>query len=232
MKRIVVVALLFVCSMPIAIAQRGTSSEGPLISLYLPPGFPSEQVQVQYFMSGPFGGYGSFVPPEPDHQVIDFVAAVNGKPADDIKIIAYLPGCDLVVLDFPLAGTGMWRKLDCKPLSTITLHGRIPPAYANRKIEVAIYYQADWALDFFGIRDGMVSSFLLSRAVPNGNGEFSVAVPDFYKQNLGLSSYVFSFRCGDCKDIAAPEDTDRMRRELPVAASYPPIIEFDAPLPN
>jgi hypothetical protein len=232
MKRIMVVALLFACSMPVAIAQPGASREGPLVSLYLPAGFPSEQVQVQYFMTGPFGGYSGFVRPEPDHQTIDFVAAVNGKPADGIKIIAYLPGCDLVVMDFPLAGTAMWRKLDCKPLSSVTLHGRISPTYANRRIEVAVFYQADWAFDFFGIRDGMVPSFSLSKTGPNGNGEFSVTIPDFNKQNLGLSSYVFSLRCRDCKDLAAPDDPNQTRHELPVAASYPTLIEFVAPPPS
>src|SRR5580704_15666540 len=127
MKRIVPFALLFACSALTAIAQPGASRQGPLISLYLPNGFPSEKVEVRYFLTGPFGGNGAYIQPQPDRQTFDFVAAVDGKAADEIKVIAFLPGCEIVKLDIISAGTAMWRQLECKPLKTITLRGQIQP---------------------------------------------------------------------------------------------------------
>ena len=97
-----------------------------------------------YSLKGPFGGYGNYVRPEPDHQTIDFVAAVDGKPASQIKIIAFLPGCEIVTLDFALEGTAMWRQLECKPLKSITLRGQILPASfaQGKRAKVEVNYHA------------------------------------------------------------------------------------------
>ena len=231
MRRMVSFALQFFFSIAVAVAQPGALQDGPLISLFLPQGFPSEKVQLQYFLTGPFGGYGSFIRPEPHRQTLDFTPSVNGMLADRVRIIAYLPGCELVVLDFPLAGTAAWRKLDCRPPSTIMLHGRIPPAYVGRTINIRVAYRADWAFDFFGIRDGIAVVFQLATSVPNGNGEFTTALPDFYKENLGRASYVLGFNCTDCND-AGSANANHSPLELPVAASYPPLIEFNPDPPN
>jgi hypothetical protein len=221
MKRIVPLVLFIACSTLIALAQPEASREGPRISLYLPRGFPSETVQIEYMLTGPFGGYGSFIRSQPDRQTLDFVAAVDGKPADNIKVIAYLPGCEIVKLEFVPAGTAAWRQLDCKPLGTTTLHGRVPAADATRNIDVTVSYEVEWAFDFFGIRDGIGFAIPLSTATTDENGQFAFDVPDFYKQNQGRGSYLVGFRCVDCTS-----QPDHGVRELPIAASYPPIIEF------
>ena len=212
--------------------QTRKSDDGPLISLFLPRGFPSETVQVEYFLSGSFGGYGEFVRPQHDRQTVEFRAAVNGKPADRIQVIAYLPGCELVVFDFPLAGTATWLQLECKPLGTVTLHIRIPKAYVGRKVEVRVSYLAEWVRKFLGIVDGMETIFTISRIVPNDSGEFLVDVPDFYRQNLGAGDYVLDFRCSNCPDLYGPGVTDQTHREIPVDSSYPALIQFAANPPN
>jgi hypothetical protein len=229
MHRTLAFALLIAGSIPVANAQPQELRNGPLISLYLSQGFPSEKVQLRYFLEGPFGGYGSFVQAEAGRQTIDFVAAVDGKAADRIKVIALLPGCELIKLDFPLNGTAMWRRLDCKPLATITLHGRIPAAYIGRESKINVSYQADWAFKFFAIADGMAVVFPLSTVVPDSNGEFSVEVPDFHQQNLGKSSFLIWLGCSDCENLVANGKTDEsLPREVPVAGSYPQFIEFTA----
>jgi hypothetical protein len=221
MKRIIPFALLFACSALTAIAQPGAPQEGPLISLYLPRGFPSEKAQLQYFLTGAFGGYGDFIRPKPDRQTLDFTAAVNGRSTDRLRIIAYLPGCEVITFDFLLEGTAMWRRLDCRPLATITIHGQVPRAYLDRKSKVAISYQADWARAFFGIRDGMTPAFSLLSVVPDENGEFSAEVPDFYKQNLGHGTYLFGFHGTDRR-----KESNLNPVEIPVGPSYPPEIQF------
>jgi hypothetical protein len=238
MTRIVPFALLVACSIPFAVAQPGISGESPLISLYLPRGFPSAKVQVQYFMTGPFGDYSSFVRPEPDHQTVDFVAAVNGKPADRIKVIAYLPGCELVILEFPLAGTSAWRQLECKPLKTINMRGQILPSSftQGKAAEVEISYQADWALPFFGICDGLIPTIGLATVAPSENGEFAVDVPDFQSQaNLGHAGYAFILRevkTGNILAFLVPDSASHLFNALTVNQSYPPVIRFIAHPPS
>ena len=230
MKRLHTLALLLSCSAIAGICQTANFNDGPLISLFLPPGFPSETVQVQYFLSGSFGGYGGFVQPEPDRQALDFRAAVNGKPADRIQVIAYLPGCGIVAVDFHPAGTATWRQLDCKPVGTIMLHGRIAKGYVGREAEVRVSYLADWAHKFFGIADGMGINFRLSTAIPNETGKFSVAVPDFYPQNLGPGHYVLNIHCTECVSPDAVGVVGQTYREISISSSYPSSIDFaDSP---
>ncbi len=232
MKRIVLFVLLFACSTLTAIAQPGALREGPLISLYLPHGFPSEKVEVQYFLTGPFGGDGAYVQPQPDRQTIDFIAAVDGKAAGEIKIIAFLPGCEIVKLDIVPAGTAMWRQLECKPLKSITLHGQILPASfaQGKRAKVEVSYHAYWANRFFGIMDGMVPTTLLTAIEPAEDGTFSVDVPDFQSQaNLGQGGYAFLLRedaTGNILAFLKPDNAPSISTDLTVKEFYPSLIGF------
>lgn len=234
MKRIVPLALLLACSTLGAIAQPGASREGPLISLYLPRAFPSENVQLMYFLTGPFGGSGGYVPSEPDRQTIDFVAAVDGKPASEIKVIAFLPGCEIVTLDFALEGTAVWRQLECKPLKSIKLHGQILPASfaQGKRPKVEVSYHAYWAHRFFGIMDGMVPTIVLTSVEPGEDGTFTVEVPDFQSQaDLGQGAYAFLLReekTGNILAFLKPDSAPSIAIDLTVHESYPSEISFIA----
>jgi hypothetical protein len=85
---------------------------------------------------------------------------VNGKPAGAVKIIAYLPGCEIAKLEITMQGTSEARTLPCKALGRVPLHGRILPVSVVQTpgIEVEINYEADWDHEFFGIMDGMVTN--------------------------------------------------------------------------
>jgi hypothetical protein len=230
MGRIAIFALFAASSAVAAFGQPGLSTDGPLISLYLPHGFPSDKVQVQYFLLGPFGGYGGSVQPEPNRQSVDFVAAVDGKPAAEIKVVAYLPGCEFIALDFPLAGSAMWRQLECKPLKSITVHGKIAASMfgAGKATQVEVQYLPDWASKFFGIADGLVPIIALGTVFPAEDGEFAIQVPDFYsQQGLGHGEYMFTLRDSATNNILAS-----LTRENPERVSFdPPPIRFKA-LPN
>lgn len=232
MKRIATFVLLVACSGAAATSQTRSSDDGPLISLFLPSGFPSERVQVRYFMSGPFGGYGGFVEPQPDRQTIDFVAGVDGRPAGYVKGFAFLSGCEIVTFEFAVTGTAMWRRLQCKPLKTITLRGHISPeALATTGApEVDVSYEADWANRFFGIADGMIPSMSLARIALTEGGDFSVEVPDFQSQdNLQPSSYTFILREPKTSNILGflvAENAPHVFHSVTVNKSYPALIRF------
>lgn len=53
-------------------------------------------------MGGSFGGYGNYVKAGEARSTYEIDASVDGKPATSIKLIAYLPGCEIVTLDIPV----------------------------------------------------------------------------------------------------------------------------------
>lgn len=237
MGRLLTLALLLSCSAHAGLAQPSSSDDGPLVSLFLPRGYQSEKVQVRYFMLGRFGGYGGYVEDQADRRSIDFVAAVDGKPAVYIKGFALLPGCEIVTFEFSVTGTAMWRQLDCKPLKIITLRGHIPPevlANANAP-EIDVRYEADWARGFFGIADGFVQRMHLARVTPTESGDFSVEVPDFQSQEkLQPAGYSFILREAKTSNILsflAAENTPHRFDSVDLNETYPAVIQFSAP-PN
>jgi hypothetical protein len=120
---------LFVGMTTAMVAQEKFQQESPNITLYLPPDIASETVQINYFMSGPFGGYGGYVTTEKGRVSYDIPASVDGKPAGDVKIIAYLPGCEIAKLEITMQGVSESRTLPCKALGRVPLHGRILPVH-------------------------------------------------------------------------------------------------------
>src|SRR6185369_6396551 len=120
-------------------------AQTPVITLDLPQGIPSDKVQVQYFMAGPFGGYGNFIRPTANLSRYMIPAAVDGKPASGIKIFVYMPGCEFVIFDLVVQGDSE-KSVVCDPLGTVPLHGKIVPASAakGKEAEVSVVYLAEW----------------------------------------------------------------------------------------
>ncbi len=233
MVRTVFGIVLFLSTGLLAISQAIDSQGSPTIRLYLPPGIPSNSVQINYFMTGPFGGYGGFVTPESGRSAYEIVAAVDGKPAERLKLIAYAPRCQIETLDIQVQSLTISQQLLCVPLAEKILHGHITPApITEQPIEVEVTYLATWDHRFFGIADGMVTAIRLTSAIPDRNGEFEVTLPDFSAQaNLGEAEFNFTLRETKTRNIIAflsPADDARGPQGLKVEASYPPLIRFSS----
>jgi len=144
---------------------------------------PSE---VRYFLTGAFGGYGGFVrdPGKDGTHSIPLESA--GKPARSLKAILYAPGCQFTVLSVDLLSDPTRNAtFECRPLSTITLRGRIsPPPSGPGKLDVEIRYLASWDHKFFGIGDGLVQSFSVGKAPLSAEGRFQIQIPDFSKDSI------------------------------------------------
>jgi hypothetical protein len=161
------------------------------------------------------------------------VASVDGKAAASVKVIAYLPGCEIATLEIPTQGTTLSRPLSCKPLGRILLRGQISPTSITQDYqpaEVEVDYLAMWDHQFFGIMDGPVTSLHIATVVPEEKGQFEVAVPDFSKQtNLGEGEFQFILRQTTTGNIIAflkPTSEDRGDVGLKVRPSYPPVTQF------
>lgn len=233
MIRFALGVVLFIGAAPVATNQNITSPPDPKVSLALPRGVAPETVQINYFMVGPFGGYGGFVTTEKGRGVYDIAASVNGKPAINVKVIAYLPRCEIETLEIPVHSGTVSRELSCKLLGQIALHGQISPASMIQPTsEVEVTYLADWDHKFFGIAGGPVTSIRVATAVPDQKGQFQVALPDFHAQaGLGDGEFQFALREIKTKDILVllrPTSELSGPDGLKVQASYAPLIQFSA----
>jgi hypothetical protein len=221
------IVLLFVAA-SIATGQDNASPQTPRVTLILPSGVASENVQINYFMVGAFGGYGNFVRAEKGKPAYDFVAAVDGKPAISIKMIAYVPGCEIMTLEIAVEGTALSRNLICKPLERVHLRGQISPAsiLQDQPAEVEVTYQAVWGNEFFGIADGMVPSIHIATVVPDRTGQFELDVPDLHAQNLGNGEFLLILRAAKSRNIIAFLESPDDGHGLAVLSSYPPLVRF------
>ena len=224
---------LLVAAVPVAAGQDSASQQPPRISFTLPADIPSETVQINYFMIGPFGGYGDFVRTEKGRSTYDILASVDGKPAANVKVIAYLRGCEIATLEIPMQDTTQSRSLSCKLLGRILLRGQISPVLITQRhqpAEVVVDYLAMWDHQFFGIMDGAVTSIHVATVVPDEEGQFEVAVPDFSKQtNLGEGEFQFILRQTTTGNIIAflkPTGQGRDSLGLKVRPFYPPVTRF------
>jgi hypothetical protein len=223
------VALLI--SVPIVISvQIVEAQDRPKVSLRLPPGIASETVQIEYFLRGPFGGYGGYVRAEREKASYDIEPFVDGRPAENVKIIAYLRGCEIATLDLTFSGTPIEQWLDCYPLGSVFLRGQLLLASTTRmqSQEIEVNYSAMWAYRFFWISDGPETTIHLGRVRPDRYGNFEIAIPDFYQQS-SLRDGLIRFILRDAKTrntiavLKPTETTPDSPDGLSLQASYPMI---------
>jgi hypothetical protein len=226
--------LLFVLSSVLA-GQDESSRQLPRVTLSLPAGTRSEAVQISYFMGGPGGASGGYVKAEKNQPKYVIDAVVEGKAATEMKVVAYLPGCEIVTLDIPLHGETAEQRLVCKPLASISLHGQIFPVSItqDQPVEVEVSYLAEWAHGFYGIQDGPITTIHIATVLPDGDGKFVVELPDLNQQaDLGKGDFELILRNRATWDIVAwlrPKDsTANPYGWLTVRSSYSREEQFVA----
>jgi len=187
-------ALFFLLSVSTTMtAQSGTSSEPDTlrISVLLNPTVHSEVVDIRYEMVGDFGGYYSFVRPQPDvHQYL-IPASFENKPAREMTIVVYAPGCQFQALHFYLAvpAPQVNRQFDCRPLRTLSIAGYIDPRGlpSDRPLAIVAELEADWLCALFQLMDCLVPSVRLGQVGSidaAARGDFEVSIPDFFADPL------------------------------------------------
>lgn len=233
MVRTVLGIVVFLSTGLLAISQNIDFQGFPTIHLDLSPDIPSNSIHINYFLTGPFGGYGGFVTPVNGRYSYDIVAAVDGKPAERVKFISYAPGCQIETFEIEVQSQTISQQLLCIPLAQKIVHGQIaPPPITQHPIEVEVTYLAMWDHRFFGIADGMVTAIPITTAIPGQNGNFEVTLPDFGAQaNLGEAEFRLTLReikTGNIIAFLSPADDAHRRQGLKVQASYPPLIQFSS----
>jgi hypothetical protein len=154
----------------------------PSVSVSLPGNIPSESVQIAYYLVGPFGGHGAYAEQRVGLHFVEIAASLEGKPATEIRMIVYAPGCEIQTFAIHLTDSSRVNQdFQCQPVRSAMLWGEIVPEELVRdeNTELIVTYMAFGAHQFFGIVDGPVTGFRLATVPPNPNGTFLVEVPQF-----------------------------------------------------
>ena len=107
------------------------------------------RTEVRYYLTGAFGGYGSFVRNPDKDDAYRIPLEQEGRRVNTLKAILYAAGCQFTILSVDLK-TNPTRSMtfECRQLPTIPLSGRIsPPSSRPGVLEKSAIY-----------RDGTTSS--------------------------------------------------------------------------
>jgi len=179
---VLVTALALFGSSP-KLAKTHHQSDTQSFVLHFPRTIDPTSLSIRYFLTGSFGGYGGFVNAKPDTWEYAIETSHNDKPARTLKAIVFCPGYEMKLLDFSSLDDSSRRNADIelRPLGSIQLSGKVmlPKRHGTRGLRLEATYEAYWGHEFFGIIDGMVSSFVVASSDVSEDGSFSMMVPDF-----------------------------------------------------
>jgi hypothetical protein len=199
---------------------------------------PLGRIEVRYFLTGVFGGYGGFIQDPDKDGAYSIPLQQDRKPAESLKAILYAPSCqfDILSLDL-LSNPTRSATFECRHLPTISLRGRISPLpLAGERLFLTISYEAWWDHHFFGFADGMVQSFKVGTAFVQSDGHFQVQIPDFSKdlvtnemQDASLRVLVLGHQGRTTEEeVVAPAHMRHGQLGLKILPSYDSEIPFTA----
>ena len=230
-------------ALTLAVCFCPSSSEAQ--SFAIRPKGVSGVLEVNYFLTGAFGGYGSFVRNADKDGAYRIPLQSEGKPAMTLKAILYAPGCKFQILSVDLGSDGTRSAVfACRPLSTITVRGAVsPPPVSAVPLDVEMDYLAFWDHKFYGMIEGMVQQFKLAKAPLNAQGRFQIVIPDFSKdgvttekQGAALQVTVREHKSWNIVEIVLPPAELAYGNGLKILPAYTSEITFVAapgwPLPH
>jgi len=209
----------------------------PKVSIVLSADVPPDKVAIQYYLYGSFGASGGGASPEPTSRSVEILPSVKGKVADRLKLFVWAPGCQIATFDVAIQLSDLREFYSCSPQSTVRLVGKIlDSGLLHNKSEIAVYYLADWACDFFGLADCRVPQILLGTVTPEMSGRFEMSLPDFgtdpTSSKPGGADFEVVLREATTWNLIAylqPEEQKlRTTAGLKPASSYPQPVVFVA----
>lgn len=221
-------------SLVLCFGGQGGAGEDIFAISVLAPTWPKD-VQVRYFFTGEFGGYGSSVAAPAGNKIV-ISTGFEGKSAKTFKAIVYAPGCQFVTISVDeLLASNRQGEFQCQKLPQIQFRGRpVASKFGPEGLEVAALYESTWARRFFGITDGSISPLSLAKAPVETDGSFTLELPDFaadpiwasLSNDASLMFFLVDARSGQrLATLLPPADLSR-GGYLKVAYNYPPEVEF------
>ncbi len=197
-------------------------------------------LQVRTFITGTFGAVGGFQSTPIDDDGVLINAEYGGKPAETLKAVLYMPGCEMqLIRDDHLQTSTRESEFHCEPLATIPLNARIDPSAIppDEDAYVEVSYLGSWAHSFFKILDGITMTLAVAEAPVAPDGSFTIALPDFASDpisvGIGKDAYLFfilrSRNTGNSVAFLQPDQSVRSQTgDLKIGAAYPSSVGFTA----
>lgn len=198
---------------------------------------------ITYYMTGSFGGYGSFVRTYPKVWDYELETSHQGLSARNMKLIVNSSKYKAQIFDF-LKLKDQDRTLDLKlePRSTLRFTGKVVSKewLTDKRLQMRVGYLATWKCDYFGLIDCMLGADPVISVSLDRNGRFEVELPDFANDPVIASfgdkgAFLFDIRdkkTGNIMYRLRPENGRKGLDEIPVASSYPAEQVFIAERSN
>lgn len=195
---------------------------------------------MRYFIAGGFEAYGDLAFRKVGEHRILLQPPGRKWPAGSLKAVLYVPGCQIVTIAFPDRGeSSRERTFECQPLPSIVITGSIASAVpiADLDAVVDVEYVVPWALPFFWISNGYVSSFQVATAPLETSQVFHIELPDFsqdpftnshseFPSEARLRFVVRDGKTWNTLGKLAPQGFIWLADDLPIEAQYPPEVMF------
>lgn len=232
--RALLIVIVGIALAPCLIAQGKDS-----LTIELDPSIGPESVHVNYFLRGGFGGGGGDYTDRTQASPHEVVLPMyqNGQRGTSLKAVVYAKGCALATfaLDPLPPGPGRVRS-ECLKLRTVTLKGMVTGYPRPSELTVRLRYMANWSHIFFGISDGAVLSFPIAEIVPDADGKFAVAVPDFandavansYKRQADWLITAWRTGTNDQYWLNTDDQQQKSPGRLAIERQYPKELRFVA----
>jgi hypothetical protein len=229
-----IVAFLIVSS-----ANAQSPPQTPVLRLFLPGNIPSDKIEVDYALYGTFGAHSRYGRAKPDSAFVEIPLVVEGSTANEVKVLAWAPGCRVEEFDIKVGGLDLHDSYSCDQLPFVLLAGQVDQSVAlrqRRTAEVRVDYLAGWGCSFFGFSDCMVPQFSIGTAKIDPTGRFEISLPDFssdpaYKALSATDGFEIVLRQVNTEDISLRPRSKLLRTldgSLKAASVYPNPVLFVA----
>jgi hypothetical protein len=228
-------AILALAGLVATVSAFQDSSTEVTVRLRFPEGIDLTGLQIQYFLTGPFGGYGAPAQLAAGRRESVIHASHRGQLATTFQAVVGVPGYRYVLLPkSPIESQGLTRSIELEPLNRIPLSGELILARPVKGLTIEAGYLTDWECDFFGLIDCLQAPHVVSRARIAEDGSFTLQIPDF-AHDPGLPSFP---RLGRLQLIIRDQitlnpiyeleevQTRGRRAEVPVASQYPQDLQL------
>jgi hypothetical protein len=219
-------------------AQNSAAGKPYLLSLS--PDCDPTSLSIDFFLTGSFGGYGSFIRTDRKGCEFQIPTSEDGKMAKTLKLIVKGPKYKTLIFDFPSLDVNGGRiEAKLEPHTQIEFKGKISSTepITDNWMQLTVFYVANWKCDFYQLMDCFLGPDRIATADIDAEGGFRVLLPDF-ASDTALAGFPdkgrFNFFISDRKGGNRVYDLrpELNRSDIPVASKYPGTILFVAKRSN
>lgn len=196
------------------------------------------EMSVEFFITGEFGGYSSFIKTDSRFSRYEIPTVRYGMPATSLKLMIRGARCRTQILDIPeLAKSDSVIRTRLRRSRTIEFRGKIRSAEPLPKSErwLTVEYWAHWKCEFLGLPDCMIGPNRVDAVDVGSDGRFKVRLPDVANDGAlfrfaDRGAFEFFIRDPKTGNILYNLRSAISRKgsfAVPVAGEYPQDVEFE-----